>query len=494
MVISSKERVTKMQKRLLGLIAFIAVVGSSFYLGMQISEDPEPYVPVDIEPNDVFNDVFDTLQGNHYTQPDADALWQGAIDGIISTLGDPYTFYFDFEEYSQYQSNFGESYVGIGVSVRYQDDLVVVEEVKSGGPADQAGVLPNDIIAEVDGETVAGDAFYEIINNIIGEEGTDVTIGILRQGVDSIIPLTMTRAVIDNSTVNYTTYTKDGLTFGYIEVTTFGTQTFQKFSDAIYELEQLEIDGMIIDLRDNGGGRLNTVYNMMNQFLIDNGKEMFSTEEYDEGEFLVTEYRATGNDRKDYNIVTLVNANSASASEVFSSGMQEQGGYPVIGVTTFGKGTMQTDLPIQATENDLIHITIGKWLTADGNWVNTEGGTGGVVPDVIVEATVYEKAYKLFLFDGEELIYDTVDSRTMNLQYILNTMGYDVREDGYFDQETKDAIMDIETTNGLTVDGNVDPLVLEIINDALDLFQDDPESDTQLQAAIDYLINNPLDE
>ncbi len=483
-----------MSNKIINIIIMVFVIGISILGGYFLNDTSECYTGETTITDIVFLEVLNELMDNHYSQPTKEQLLEGAVNGMIDALEDPHTTYFDYEEYSQYQSNFGETYVGIGVTVSFIDELVVVEEVKNGGPADNAGIRPNDIIAYVDGTDIRNEQYYEIISSIIGEEGTDVTIGVIRQGVEGAIYLTMTRAVIDNSSVNFETFISEGKTIGYIEVTTFGDETFGKFLDAIEDLEEIGIDGLIIDLRNNGGGRLNTVYNMMNQFLINNGVEMFSTEYYIDGEFYVQEYHATNTSLKNYNIVTLVNGNSASASEVFSSGMQEQGNYTVIGTTTFGKGTMQTDTPITATLSDMIHISIGKWVTSDGNWVHFNGGTDGVTPDVIVEQTDYEKAYKLFLFDAETLIFDQVDDRIANLQLILNIMGYEVREDGYFDQETKDAIVDIQTNNSLTANGNVDSQVLDIINAALDAFQDDPTNDTQLQAAINYLVDNPLND
>lgn len=481
-----------MTKRIVAIIGLVGVIAASFYFG-RITVDPG--YTGDTEVTDaVFLEVMDDLMNSHYMQPSKEDLLQGAIDGMIASLGDPHTSYFDAEAYEQFQAGFGETYVGIGVSVMYVDGRIIVEEVKSGGPAANVGIRPNDIIAFVDGEDVTGDDFYAILSTIIGEEGTDVTIGVIRSGVEDVIQLTMTRAVIDNSSVNYHTVTEGGLLIGYIEVTTFGDETFEKFVDAIDALETANIDSLIIDLRNNGGGHLNTVYNMMNQFLIDNGKEMFSTEYYIDGQFYIQKYEATNTNRKDYNIVTLVNEFSASASEVFASGMQEHGNYTLVGTVTYGKGTMQTDMILKATLSDRIHISIGKWMTSNGNWVHFNGGSDGITPDIVVEQTAYEKAYKMFLSDGETFAYDQVDDRIQNMQYILHTMGYTVREDGYFDSATRDAIIDIQTANSLTANGIVDSAVLAILNTALDTFQNDPANDTQLLAALSYLVANPTDD
>ena len=192
MVISSKVRVNNMKKKLL-LVIFV-VVGAFLFVGCETEEPQECEqcqvcteceVCEDTEcqecavcevcevcedtptiSDEAFLEVLEELLSDHYSQPERDALIQGAINGMIDALDDPHTTYFDFEEYSHYQSGFGESYVGIGVTVTYVDNLIIVEEVKSGGPADQAGIRPNDIIAYVDGEDInfATDTEQYILN------------------------------------------------------------------------------------------------------------------------------------------------------------------------------------------------------------------------------------------------------------------------------------------------------------------------------------------
>ncbi|AIO18792.1 Carboxy-terminal processing protease CtpB precursor [Candidatus Izimaplasma bacterium HR1] len=466
-----------MQKRIVSIVAFILVVAASFYLGTFVNTPSG-------ETNLVFDEVMNQLLDNHYTKPTEEELWQGAIDGILDSVDDPYTSYFDYDEFDTYRSSFGETYVGIGITVVFQDDRIVVEEVKAGGPADNAGILPNDIIIEVESEDITSMSFYEAISNIVGEEDTEVSIGLIRQGVENIITLTMSRTVIVNSTVTYTTYNVGTETIGYIYVSTFGDATAELFTAAVLDLEEAGIDGLVVDLRNNGGGHLGTVVSMLQEFLVNDGREMFSIEYYAEGVFKRDEFFGSLDAKKSYDIVTLVNGNSASASEVFASAMQEHGEYPVVGTTTFGKGTMQLDIKLQEDESDFIHLTIGKWLTADGNWVHFDGGTDGVIPDVIVEQSSTELAYKLFFAADESLGFDTVDHRTENLQVILNAMGYTVREDGYFDQETKDAIIDIQTNNSLTITGDVDSEVLVIINEFLTTYKNDYLNDSQLAASL----------
>ena len=442
----------------------------------------------------VFFEVLDELMENHYTQPTREELIVGAIEGMIISLDDPYTTYFDLEEAEAYQSNFSETYVGVGVTIRYdQENIIIVDAVTKDGPAYRAGIKVNDIITHIDEQDILNKSFYEVVGMVVGEIGTEVTIGVWRLGYTETLHFPVTRAIINNSSVDYTTYERDGELVGHVKVNTFGDQTFPIFAHAITELEALGIDSLVIDLRNNGGGHLLTVYYMMNLFLVDDGNPIFATEYYSNGVHYFKNYVASNTVRKTYNIVTLVNENSASASEVFASGMQEHGGYAVVGTTTFGKGTMQTDKQITATLGDSLHITIGKWTTANGGWVHTDGGTDGITPDVIQEQSEIENAYKVFLLSGTPIEFDTVDIRVSNIQIILNMMGYDLREDGYFDQETLDAINEIQTNNTLPVTGEINGVTLNVINEALDDFINEPLNDSQLEAAILYLLGHPTE-
>ncbi len=476
---------------------FIALITfSAGYLLRDIDILPPIYEPNQcgvLATDRAFFEVLEELMENHYTQPEREVLINGAIEGMIEALDDPFSRYFDLEEAEKYQAGFGETYVGIGVTVRYEHNLIVVEDIKREGPAYDVGLRIGDVITHVDGTEVYDLSFYEAVGMIIGDVGTEVVIGIYRNGYEETLYFPIIRQVIENSSVEYQLLEEDGQNIGYIKVTQFGNETYTKFANAINNLENMGIDSMIIDLRDNGGGHLTTVYFMLNEFLVDDGEPIFNTEYYSNGVHYRKAYHASNEERKDYNIVTLINENSASASEVFASAMKEHGGYPLIGVTSYGKGTMQTDKVISATVGDSLHITIGKWTTSDGGWVHYDGGTDGITPDIVVEKTETENAYKVFLLDEDPIMFDSVDPRVANIQVILNMMGYTVRQDGYFDLQTRIAIEDIQTNAGITVTGVIDEATLGEINNALHIFIFDIENDTQLQAAIDYILENPND-
>lgn len=481
---------------IVGLLLLLAGAVPGFYFGFTTA--PDGYTG-DVDVTDAtLLEIIELLESDHYSQPEKDKLLDGMLEGLVGSIDDPYTTYFNYDEYKQYSDTFTESYVGIGVTISSREEYLVVEEVRNDGPADEAGMLPNDLIIQVGDTNIKGMNFYDVRDLIVGEVGSKVTIGIIRSGYQDVIYLEMTRAVIDSPTVQYQVIEHNGKNIGYIEVSTFGDETAKNFSDAIDNLESQGIDGMVVDLRNNGGGHLSAVLYMLQEFLVKDDGYMFSTEHYSDGELIVSEYTASRTSKRDYEIVTLVNGNSASASEVFASSMQEQGNYKVIGETTFGKGTMQTDQYIKSTctkttlgtldcsEADRLHISIGKWFTSDHNWVHFDGGSDGITPDIDVTPSDNELLYKLFLLNDDTLLFDTVESRVVIMQKILVIMGYDVRVDGYFDTATLDAIKDVQTDNDLTNDGIVTNETMSILNGALDTYKDDISNDTQLTEALDY--------
>lgn len=452
----------------------------------------EPVINV-IECGDEFATLFealDLLETHHYSRPTREQLIEGMMNGMIEALEDPHTTYFSQAEEDAFHDGLGEEFVGIGVNIRYENETLIIDSVFEGSPAQNAGLQSNDIITHVDGEYVVGLEFYEIITLIVGDINTEVVIGVYRQGIEDTLYFEMIRASISNPTVEHTFYEENGQTIGYIKVNSFGDQTFTKFYLALSELEQQGIDGLVIDLRGNGGGYLGTVTDMLQEFIVNDNTAMFSTQHYYTGEIDTDPYLAYKQTAKPYDIVTLVNGRSASASEVFASTMQEHGNYIVLGTTTYGKGTMQTQFDLETTDGDALHISFGKWITHDGNWVHFNGGTDGVTPDIIVEVSEAETVFKVFLMGEDPIVEDTVDFRTKNIQIFFNAIGYTVRQDGYFDITTKTIIETIQAEHNITVNGILNEETFEVINNLIHEYQSDDANDAQLQGAINYLTND----
>lgn len=440
----------------------------------------------------LFETIKDHLQNSHYSEPDEEALYQGAIDGMIESLEDPFSQYFSQEEYEQYHDSFGESFVGIGVTVENVDNNVVVRKVWEDSPANRAGMQPGDVITHIDGEDYRDRSYIETVANVRGEEGSTIRITVDRPGVKDPITLEMVREEIENPTIEYERVTHEGETLGYISINTFGSETVNRFKDALTTLENEEggIDGLLIDLRNNGGGYLTTVNELLDIFITEGDRPMFTIEQLQGGEWVSVDYEASGSEAKPYDILTIVNGYSASASEVFAAGMKEKGGYDVLGMPTYGKGTMQSAISLEPHNQDELHLSLGRWLTPNGNWVDRiDGDMEHVTPTIEVEQNPYFTGYNVLVGD-EPLVYDTVADQNENAQRILNLMGYDVREDGYFDEATRDAVEALQQEHGLDVTGEIDESTGAVLSEYLFDYRTDKLNDHQYQSALDYFTNH----
>lgn len=436
-----------------------------------------------------FEDILAHLEENHYKQLDQDALWDGAIQGMFDALEDPYSRYFSYEEYEQYQSSLGESFVGVGVTVENVDNQLVIIRVWPDSPAESGGLLPGDIVTHVDGEDFRDKSYLATIAAVTGEEGSDVELGIQRSGVSKTLFITMTREEIPNPTVEYSVLDIDNKPIGFIQVNTFGTETYQLFEDAINDLENTHnIEGLIIDLRNNSGGRLNTVLQMMDIFLPEGDKPMLATESYRQGSLQRDEYDASGTEIKTYEILTIINEHSASAAEVFAIAMMQKGGYDVLGMPSFGKGTMQTPHSPRSIGDDELHVSTGIWLSPNNDWINKDGGDyEGVIPTIEVPQNPYFQTRNIFLSDDDALAFDQVDSQIGQAQKILNALGYgEIREDTYFDEATKAALKSFQSEEGLEPTGIIDATTARALSQRLIEYRTSAENDHQYKAAKAY--------
>ena len=446
--------------------------------------------PVESYDQETFNEVFGHLLDNHYSQPTLDQLWEGAIQGLITSLEDPYTQYLSAAEYQAFQDSLGESFVGIGVLIENINNNVVIRQVFDDSPAQRAGLLPGDVITFINGEDYTDQTYFDKVSAITGPEGTPVEVGVIRSGVANPVYFTMIRARIQNPTVVVEVFEEGDQTIGYIRVNSFGSQTFFLFNSYLAMLEvDNQIDALIIDLRNNSGGFLSTVNNMLNLFLSSDGLPMFQIEEWVNGERSLTPYYASNANPKSYPIITLINGNSASASEVFAAGMIEAGGFEVIGTPSFGKGTMQVPKSLRSTEGDELQASSGRWLTPEGNWINKKGGDfASVMPTLIVEQNPVFSAFSIFLSDGETFTFDQVSPQIQNAQVILAALGYELRQDGYFDQNTLEQLSIYQANNALPVTGEIDAATASKLSEALFNYRRNLENDTQLQTAIGRLL------
>lgn len=317
----------------------------------------------------IINDYVDS------DEIDLERLSQGAIEGMIKALDDPYSAYFDAEQYelSQYslQGSFGG--VGIEVTVDEEGELVVVAPIV-GTPAQKAGIMPGDKILAIDGEKTEGMHFIEAVLKIRGEQGTQVTLRVLHEGEDVPQDYVITREEIDAASVLAKMLPGN---IAHIEVGHFTSRTGSEMTSALEDIIADDVSGIILDLRDNPGGVLKAAVAVASQFLEEGIAVYVIDGEGNEEEWRVEE----GGLATKLPLVVLVNSNSASSSEVVAGALQDHMRGIVIGTQTLGKGTVNHFREL--SDGSAIYITSARWYTPNRQQIEGQG----ITPDEIIEIT-----------------------------------------------------------------------------------------------------------
>lgn len=325
-----------------------------------------------------FWQAWNLIHENYVDQPVDDvALMRGAIDGMMQALGDEHSTYMNPEEYQQANESLEGSYEGIGAYVDTTTDYLTITSPIPGSPAEAAGLLPGDKIVAIDGEDMTGIDAELARRRVLGPAGSTVVLTIVREGEESPLEFTIVRARI-------TIASADGEmlegNIAYIQVTTFGPNTMPELNSVLEELMPQNPKGIILDLRNNGGGFLQTSVDVTSQFL-EQGVVLY--EQYGDGNRITFEV-VPGGAATDVDIpmIVLINEGSASASEIVAGALQDSGRAKLLGTVSYGKGSVQIWYPL-SEENGAVRVTIAKWLTPNGNTIHDIGLT----PDYPVELT-----------------------------------------------------------------------------------------------------------
>lgn len=295
----------------------------------------------------------------------------GAIEGMVESLEDSHAVYFDAKHYEYFTEQTDGTFYGIGVTIANEGNDLVVQSVIEGTPAEQAGVKAKDIIVSIDGETRERWDTDEAVLRIRGEAGTKVTLGIRRDGAETLREITITRAKIELPNVE--SELLDG-NVGYIRLYTFSELADDDVREAIAELADKGAEGFILDLRDNPGGLLTSAVDVASLFVKDG-----VIVRVEDREGTVEESRATGDLATDAPLVVLINGNSASASEIVGGALQDYGRAKLIGEQSFGKGSVQQIEELSF--GGAIKLTIAHYVTPKNRVIDKIGLT----PDVKVE-------------------------------------------------------------------------------------------------------------
>lgn len=321
-----------------------------------------------------FWEAWDLIHRMYVDQPlDDAALMEGALNGMMEAIGDPYSGYWNARETQDANNAMTGEYDGIGAYVDAGGEYLTIINPIPGTPAEAAGLRPGDQIIAVDGEDVTGvDPDLVRLTRVMGPAGTDVTLTIRREGVDEPFDVTIRRAHIVIPSVTGEMLDSN---IAYVQVTIFGDDTDTELRTALRELMANDPAGLILDLRNNGGGYLNVAVNIASEF-IPNGVILY--EVYGDGSRQAYQARSGGL-ATDIPMVVLVNEYSASASEIVAGALQDYGRATLVGVTTFGKGSVQNWVPL--SNGGTLRVTIARWQTPNGRAIHGVG----ITPDVVVE-------------------------------------------------------------------------------------------------------------
>lgn len=321
----------------------------------------------------IFAEAFDRISSAYVEEIDDKTLLESAIKGILIDL-DPHSSYLDHKSFSHLQENTTGNYGGLGLEVDHDDGFIKVISPMDDTPADKAGILSGDLIIQLNHQPVKGMSLSESIKIMRGEPGTTVDITIAREGETHPIELTVTREIIEVSSVRHELIEDD---YGYIRIAQFQTNTGPDVVAALDEMQaEGSLNGVILDLRNNPGGVLQAAVDVADVF-VDGGLIV-----YTEGRLPSSDMKFNakpGDQSNDTHVVVLVNSGSASASEIVAGALQDRNRAIIMGTPTFGKGSVQTILPLN--NEKAIKLTTALYYTPEGRSIQAEG----IEPDIFVE-------------------------------------------------------------------------------------------------------------
>ena len=402
-------------------------------------------------------------------------LVDGAIRGMLDALDDPYSVYMDAEQAQRFEeTTISSTFSGIGAEVTIRDGRVTVVSPIKGSPAEKSGIRTDDVLLSVNGESLEGLSLNEAVMKIRGPKGTKANLLILREGSPEPIEIAVIRDDIDIETV-FAEMLEDGI--GKIEIRQFAEKTRERFFEELEALESSGLNGLIIDVRSNPGGLLHEVVDLIQPF-VPEGKTIVQVEDRNGN----VERQVSQGDKKPYEVVVLTNRGSASASEILAGAIKENGVGVVIGETSYGKGTVQANFDSGVGDGSTIKLTIAKWLTPDGHFIE---GTG-IEPNI--EVSLPELFTVSPFIRGKTYGLEDNDSEVRKLQLMLDGIGYAVdRTDGYFSAATEEALKQFQSDHDLEPTGQLDGPSMDLLETQVTEHLLKPENDVQLNKAVEYL-------
>lgn len=312
-----------------------------------------------------FIETYNTIANNYYGELDKKEIVDVAINAMINSVGDTYTTYSDAEKTESFIEDVEGVYEGIGCTVSTNNEgQIIVISFFEDSPADKAGLKEGDIITKIDNEDYTGKTSTDMANYVKNSKNKKIKLTIKRDGEEKEINIT--REKIEVPVVESEIYEQNKHKIGYISISMFSSVSYDQFENKLKELEKENIEGLIIDVRNNGGGYLTTVTDITKLFLK-KGQIIYQLEEENKKEII----KDTTKEKRTYPIAVIINEDSASASEILASAIKESYNGLVVGVNSYGKGTVQQTKTLN--DGSMIKYTTQKWLTPKGTWINETG-------------------------------------------------------------------------------------------------------------------------
>jgi len=422
-------------KRRIALIILALMVLASFNISESVSQQKEKeqeklkaavedlYKEVEL-----FSDSISVIRSDYVDEIKAKDLIYGALKGMLSSL-DSHSQFMDPDTYNEIKVETTGKFGGLGIEITIRDGLLTIITPIDGTPASSVGLKANDKIVKIDGELTRDITLVEAVKKLRGDPDTKVTLTILREKEDRIFEVTITRDIIEIESIKKAIMLEEGI--GYIKLSEFQENTPRDLDAALRKLTDENMNGFILDLRNNPGGLLNVSVDVAGRFLP-KGTLVVSTKGRRRNQSAELKVRYS-KPHLDVPIVVLVNGGSASASEIVAGAIQDHKRGVLLGVKTFGKGSVQTVIPLK--DGSALRLTTAKYFTPSGRSIRGEG----ITPDVVVEYeevkeeeekkdVVFDKVEKVEKDEGkeeekeeeavnkkEEIIYDSQLLRAMDL-------------------------------------------------------------------------------
>lgn len=350
------------------VIIMIIAILFGFLIGNVVSftkkETTSSSVPSELKE---FVDTYNDIVNNYYDKVNKEELIDAGIKGMINYLDDPYATYFDGTSSTNFNQTLEGNYEGVGIEVTLDNNKVKITKVFADTPAKKAGIKVGDYITKVNGESVEGKSLSDVVSLIKNAKNKEVEITITRDNQEKTMKVT--RTTVDMPYTSSKVYEENGKKIGYLKIEMFANNITKQVKKELESLKKKNIDKLVIDVRDNPGGYLTQVTEILSLFMTKKDVIYQLQTKNNKEKVYSTSSKATYS----YPVVVLINENSASASEILASAFKETYNAEIVGVNSYGKGTVQKTGDLN--NGDTIKYTVQKWLTPKGNWINEKGVT-----------------------------------------------------------------------------------------------------------------------